>query len=103
MANCAQLINCLNRLYLAHEDKFVITPVGHVFEPYASHQGAQALRMVCYRDFATSELRASKLALASPHGSPTRSKAQSSAPLAAPEVPRRCTDYRASHANWTSR
>jgi alpha-L-arabinofuranosidase len=46
MANCAQLINCLNSLYLAHEDKFVITPVGHVFELYASHQGGQALRSV---------------------------------------------------------
>jgi alpha-N-arabinofuranosidase len=46
MANCAQLINCLNSLYLAHEDKFVITPVGHVFELYASHQGGQALRSI---------------------------------------------------------
>ncbi|HMD08507.1 MAG TPA: alpha-L-arabinofuranosidase C-terminal domain-containing protein [Candidatus Acidoferrum sp.] len=46
MANCAQLINCLNSLYLAHEDKFVITPVGHVFELYLSHQGGQALRTV---------------------------------------------------------
>jgi alpha-N-arabinofuranosidase len=46
MANCAQLINCLNSLYLAHEDKFVITPVGHVFELYASHQGGNALRTI---------------------------------------------------------
>jgi alpha-L-arabinofuranosidase len=46
MANCAQLINCLNSLYLAHEDKFVITPVGRVFELYASHQGGQALRTI---------------------------------------------------------
>jgi alpha-N-arabinofuranosidase len=46
MANCAQLINCLNSLYLAHEGKFVITPVGHVFELYASHQGGLALRTV---------------------------------------------------------
>jgi alpha-N-arabinofuranosidase len=46
MANCAQLINCLNSLYLAREDKFVITPVGHVFELYASHQQGQALRTV---------------------------------------------------------
>jgi alpha-N-arabinofuranosidase len=46
MANCAQLINCLNSLYLAHEDKFVITPVGHVFELYASHQGGTALRTI---------------------------------------------------------
>jgi alpha-N-arabinofuranosidase len=46
MANCAQLINCLNSLYLAHENKFVITPVGRVFELYASHQGGESLRTV---------------------------------------------------------
>jgi len=46
MANCAQLVNCLNSLYLAHEDKFVITPVGRVFELYASHQGGDSLRTV---------------------------------------------------------
>jgi alpha-N-arabinofuranosidase len=46
MANCAQLINCLNSLYLAHEDRFVITPVGHVFGMYAAHQGGQALRTI---------------------------------------------------------
>ncbi len=46
MAACAQLINCLNSLYLAHEDRFVVTPVGHVFSLYASHQGAQGLRTI---------------------------------------------------------
>lgn len=46
MANCAQLINCLNSLYLAHEDKFCVTPVGHVFAMYATHQGGQALRTI---------------------------------------------------------
>lgn len=46
MANCAQLINCLNSLYLAHEDRFVITPVGRVFELYAAHQGGEALRAI---------------------------------------------------------
>jgi len=44
MANCAQLINCLNSLYLAHEEKFCVTPVGHVFAMYAAHQGGLALR-----------------------------------------------------------
>jgi alpha-N-arabinofuranosidase len=44
MANCAQLINCLNSLYLAHEDKFCVTPVGHVFAMYTAHQGGQGLR-----------------------------------------------------------
>jgi alpha-N-arabinofuranosidase len=46
MANCAQLINCLNSLYLAHGDKFVVTPVGHVFAMYAAHQGGQGLRTI---------------------------------------------------------
>ncbi|HMI51432.1 MAG TPA: alpha-L-arabinofuranosidase C-terminal domain-containing protein [Candidatus Saccharimonadales bacterium] len=46
MANCAQLVNCLNSLYLAHEDKFVVTPVGRVFELYAGHQGGSALRSI---------------------------------------------------------
>jgi alpha-N-arabinofuranosidase len=46
MANCAQLINCLNSLYLAHEDKFCVTPVGHVFSMYAAHQGGHAVRTV---------------------------------------------------------
>jgi alpha-N-arabinofuranosidase len=43
MANCAQLINCLNSLYLAHEDRFVVTPVGLVFEMYTAHHGNQAV------------------------------------------------------------
>ncbi len=44
MANCAQLINCLNSLYLAHEDKFCVTPVGHVLGMYTDHQGGQGIR-----------------------------------------------------------
>ena len=44
MSNIAQLINCLQALFLAHEDKFITTPTGHVFEMYAAHQGGQALR-----------------------------------------------------------
>jgi alpha-N-arabinofuranosidase len=46
MASPAQLINCLNSLYLAHEDKFCVTPVGHVFGMYSAHQGSQAVRTV---------------------------------------------------------
>ena len=46
MANCAQLINCLNSLYLAYEDRFCVTPVGHVFGMYAAHQGGKALRTI---------------------------------------------------------
>jgi alpha-N-arabinofuranosidase len=41
---CAQLVNCLNSLYLAHEDRFCVTPVGHVFAMYAAHQGGTSLR-----------------------------------------------------------
>jgi alpha-L-arabinofuranosidase len=44
MANIAQLINCLQALFLAHEDKFIVTPTYHVFDMYAAHQGAQSLR-----------------------------------------------------------
>lgn len=46
MANCAQLINCLNSLYLAHENKFCVTPVGHVFGMYAAHQGGEGMRTI---------------------------------------------------------
>ena len=44
MANCAQLINNLNALFLAHEDKFWATPNFHVFDMYSNHQGAEAVR-----------------------------------------------------------
>ena len=41
---CAQLINCLNSLFLSHEDKFVVTPNFFVFDMYQPHQGATAVR-----------------------------------------------------------
>ncbi|MHB1021174.1 MAG: alpha-N-arabinofuranosidase [Acidobacteriaceae bacterium] len=44
VAACAQLVNCLNALFLTHEDKFTVTPNYHVFDMYAAHQGAQAVR-----------------------------------------------------------
>ena len=44
MANPAQLINTIHSLFLAYEDKFIVTPNFHVFEMYTPHQGAQALR-----------------------------------------------------------
>lgn len=44
MANIAQLVNCLQSLFLAHEDRFVATPTFHVFELYAPHVGGRALR-----------------------------------------------------------
>ncbi len=43
MANVAQTINCLNSLFLAHEDKYVRTPVYHVFAMYKPHMGAASL------------------------------------------------------------
>ncbi len=44
MAACAQLVNCLNSLFLSRGDKFATTPVFNVFEMYAAHQGGTALR-----------------------------------------------------------
>jgi alpha-N-arabinofuranosidase len=44
MAACAQLINNINALFAAHEDRFFATPNFHVFAMYAAHQGGQALR-----------------------------------------------------------
>jgi alpha-N-arabinofuranosidase len=41
MANVAQTINCLHSLFLAFEDKYVRTPVYHVFEMYKPHMGAR--------------------------------------------------------------
>jgi len=47
MANVAQLVNCLQSLFLATEDHFVATPTFHVFEMYAPHVGGQAVRSIC--------------------------------------------------------
>ncbi|MGH9613246.1 MAG: alpha-N-arabinofuranosidase [Bryobacteraceae bacterium] len=44
MANCAQLVNNINALFLAHEEKCWTTPNFHVFEMYAAHQNALAVR-----------------------------------------------------------
>jgi alpha-N-arabinofuranosidase len=44
MANIAQLVNCLQSLFLAHEDRFVVTPTYHVFESYAAHAGGRSVR-----------------------------------------------------------
>jgi alpha-N-arabinofuranosidase len=41
MANVAQTINCLHSLFLAHEDKFVRTPVYDVFAMYRGHMGGR--------------------------------------------------------------
>ncbi len=44
MANPAQLINTIHSLFLAYEDKFIVTPNYHVFEMYMPHAGATAVR-----------------------------------------------------------
>jgi alpha-N-arabinofuranosidase len=44
MANVAQLVNCLHSLFLAHEDKFILTPNYHVFEMFMPHMGGIAVR-----------------------------------------------------------
>ena len=43
IGTCAQLVNNLNALFLAHEEHFIETPNFHVFDMYAGHQGAQAV------------------------------------------------------------
>jgi len=53
MAACAQLVNCLNSLFLTLGDKFATTPVYNVFEMYASHQGGTAVRT----EFSSPEVR----------------------------------------------
>jgi alpha-N-arabinofuranosidase len=53
MAACAQLVNCINSLFLARGDKFATTPVFNVFEMYAAHQGGTALRS----EFSSPEVR----------------------------------------------
>jgi alpha-N-arabinofuranosidase len=47
MANVAQLINTIHSLFIAHEDKFAVTPNYHVFAMYQAHQGSQSLKTVC--------------------------------------------------------
>ena len=44
MANVAQLINCIQTLFLAHEDQFCVTPTYHVFDMYESHHNGEAVR-----------------------------------------------------------
>ena len=46
MAAVSQLVNCLQSLFLAHEDKFCVTPTYHVFDLYSPHQGGRSVRTV---------------------------------------------------------
>jgi alpha-N-arabinofuranosidase len=45
-ASVAQLVNCLQALFIAHEDKFALTPTYHVFDMYSAHQRANAIRTI---------------------------------------------------------
>jgi alpha-N-arabinofuranosidase len=47
MCNDAQLVNNINTLFLAMEDRFVPTTIFHVFDMYKAHQGGRSLRLVC--------------------------------------------------------
>jgi len=44
MANAAQLVNNIHTSFLAAGEKFTVTPVFHVFEMYAPHQGGTSVR-----------------------------------------------------------
>ncbi len=45
MAACAQLINCIDSLFLSHENKFITTPIFNVFDMYKDHQGGESIRV----------------------------------------------------------
>ena len=47
MCNNAQMINNINTLFLALEDRFAATPIFWVFDMYKAHRGGHSLRMVC--------------------------------------------------------
>jgi alpha-N-arabinofuranosidase len=47
MCNNAQLVNNINTLFLAMEDRFVATTIFHVFDMYKSHRGGRSLRLIC--------------------------------------------------------
>jgi alpha-N-arabinofuranosidase len=44
MANIAQTINVLQAMILTEGERMLVTPTGYVYEMYAPHQGATALR-----------------------------------------------------------
>jgi len=46
MASVAQLVNDLQSLFFAHENRFCLTPTYHVFDLYSQHQAGRLLRTV---------------------------------------------------------
>lgn len=47
MGNIAQLVNCLQALFIADGDRFITTPTYHVFEMYVPHMNGKAVRTIC--------------------------------------------------------
>ncbi len=45
MSNIAQTINVLQAMILTQGEQMLVTPTGYVYEMYAPHQGAKALRV----------------------------------------------------------
>ncbi len=45
LAACAQLINCIDSLFLSHEDQFITTPIFNVFDMYKDHMGGEGVRV----------------------------------------------------------
>lgn len=46
MGNIAQLVNCLQSLFIADGDRFLTTPTYHVFDMYVPHMNGNAVRAV---------------------------------------------------------
>ena len=46
MANIAQLVNCLQSLFIAHDGQCITTPTYHVFDLYGAHVGGKSVRTV---------------------------------------------------------
>jgi alpha-N-arabinofuranosidase len=46
MANIAQTVNVLQSVVLTEGEQMLVTPTGYVYEMYAPHQGAAAVRML---------------------------------------------------------
>jgi alpha-L-arabinofuranosidase len=76
MGNVAQLVNTIHSLFLAHEDKFIVTPNYHVFEMYSAHYNGTSLRTVSL---------APRFEL--PRPAPTASSSQADAGAKPPEKP----------------
>ena len=50
MANAAQLVNCIQSLFLSRGEKFVLTGTYHLFDMFKEHQNGQAVRSLVHTD-----------------------------------------------------